>query len=213
MRSPATSSSLFHAVKTVRFGWQRSGLRNRRHRLLVQASRLVSTNSSGPPEPAENAEFTSESAPITASESPTLPPPPPPLPVEKPERGRRLKTTTPVETIDWPAELDVLWAPSEDMEADAPDTATLPPPQILDEALNNLLITLHPQTQNRAVYASPHGPAVEPTLALYCPIEGGDYVIDATVKEMARRIGAEVLVLDSVQLAAGEWGSFGAGTC
>ncbi|KAF9053560.1 AAA-domain-containing protein [Hymenopellis radicata] len=209
MRSPATSSSLFHAVKTVRLGWQRSGLRSRRHRLLIQAagSRLVSTDSSGPLEPSENVESTAESAPV-ASEPLTLPPPPPPLPVEKPERGRRLKTT-PVETIDWPAELDVLWAPSEDLDADAPDTATLPPPQILDEALNNLLITLHPQTQNRAVYASPDGPAVEPTLALYCPIEGGDYVIDATVKEMARRIGAEVLVIDSVQLAAGEWGSFG----
>ncbi|KAF8078024.1 hypothetical protein FPV67DRAFT_1557446 [Lyophyllum atratum] len=78
-----------------------------------------------------------------------------------------------------------------------------------DDALNKLLITLHPQTQHRATYTSPLGAPTEPTLALYCPIEGGDYIIDATVAELARRTGAEVLVLDAVQLAAGEWGHFG----
>ena len=52
---------------------------------------------------------------------------------------------------------------------------------------------------------------VEPALALYCPIEGGDYVLDETVREMARRTGADVVVLDAVQLAAGECGHFGKG--
>jgi hypothetical protein len=42
-------------------------------------------------------------------------------------------------------------------------------------------------------------------------IEGGEYVIDATVRELARRTNAEVLVLDAVHLAAGEWGAFGKG--
>ena len=37
-------------------------------------------------------------------------------------------------------------------------------------------------------------------------------MIDATVRELAKRTGAEVLVLDAVQLAAGEWGEFGPGT-
>jgi hypothetical protein len=46
---------------------------------------------------------------------------------------------------------------------------------------------------------------------LYCPIEGGEYVIDETVRELARRTGSEVVVLDAVQLAAGEWGHFGKG--
>jgi hypothetical protein len=36
-------------------------------------------------------------------------------------------------------------------------------------------------------------------------------VIDETVRELARRTGAEVVILDSVQLAAGEWGHFGKG--
>lgn len=87
----------------------------------------------------------------------------------------------------------------------------LPPPEVFEEALHNLHITLHPQTQHRATYASASGPLVEPTLGLYCPIEGGDYIIDATVRELARRTGAEVLVLDAIHLAAGEWGQFGKG--
>ena len=52
---------------------------------------------------------------------------------------------------------------------------------------------------------------VEPTLALYCPIEGGDYVVDETVKELARSVGGDVVVLDCVQLAAGSVGRFGPG--
>ncbi|PSR74167.1 hypothetical protein PHLCEN_2v10123 [Hermanssonia centrifuga] len=73
----------------------------------------------------------------------------------------------------------------------------------------NLHITLHPFSQHKAAYASPAGPPVEPTLALYCPIEGGDYIIDETIRELGRQAGAEVVVLDSVQLAAGECGHFG----
>ncbi|KAG6878708.1 hypothetical protein C0993_011523 [Termitomyces sp. T159_Od127] len=105
--------------------------------------------------------------------------------------------------VELPHDLDVLWSPGT-VHADA-----LPPPENFDDALNKLLITLHPQTQHRATYASPLGAPTEPTLALYSPIEGGDYIIDATVAELARRTGAEVLVLDAVQLAAGEWGQFG----
>ena len=42
----------------------------------------------------------------------------------------------------------------------------------------------------------------EPTLALFCPIDGGDYVVDDIVKGLMRRVGADVVVLVSVQLAA-----------
>ncbi|KAF9567522.1 AAA-domain-containing protein [Agrocybe pediades] len=88
--------------------------------------------------------------------------------------------------------------------------AGFPPPEIFEEALDNLMIALHPQNQQRALHA-PSGSSrpVEPTLGLYCPIEGGDYVIDLTVQELAYQTGAEVLVLDSAQLAAGELGVFG----
>ena len=65
-------------------------------------------------------------------------------------------------------------------------------------------------SQHRSVYPSPTG-TIEPTLALYCPIEGGDYIIDETVRELSRKTNSDVVVLDSVQLAGGEWGSFGKG--
>ncbi|TFY81767.1 hypothetical protein EWM64_g2244 [Hericium alpestre] len=65
------------------------------------------------------------------------------------------------------------------------------------------------RTQNKAAYKTPAGPPEEPTLALYCPIEGGDYIIDHTVRELARQTGSDVVVLDAIQLAAGEWGHFG----
>ncbi|TFK42660.1 hypothetical protein BDQ12DRAFT_719513 [Crucibulum laeve] len=134
--------------------------------------------------------------------------------VDKP-KSRRTRTTASStsqdsEPLELPQGIDILWSP----ESCAQDTestysSALPPPDVLEDALNNLLITLHPQTQHRAAYPSASGTPIEPTLGLYCPIEGGEYIIDATVRELARRTGAEVLVLDSVQLAAGEWGQFG----
>ncbi|KAJ7709967.1 hypothetical protein B0H17DRAFT_1030021 [Mycena rosella] len=168
-------------------------------------------------------------SPVTTSEPPPLESPsdapepslivasPPDPPPEEPEKSKRkLKTSTPKEPKE-PSEpplelpeglaLEILWRPESDPGPS--NRGALPPPEIFDEALHNLHITLHPQTQHRATYASPIGPLLEPTLALYCPIEGGEYVIDATVRELARRTDAEVLVLDAVQLAAGEWGAFG----
>lgn len=123
---------------------------------------------------------------------------------EKIKRIRKPKVLEP----SLPPGLDVLWTPGSS-EPDSP--SSLPPPEIFHAALTNLLITLHPHIQHRGVYASESGPAVEPTLALYCPIEGGDYIIDEAVWELARRTDSDVVVLDTVQLAAGEWGNFGKG--
>jgi hypothetical protein len=117
-----------------------------------------------------------------------------------------------------PASLDILWSPephprtSTASDLQNPD---LPPSEIFEDVLDNLHVTFHPQTQHRATYTPQDGSAsstVEPTLALYCPIEGGDYVVDETVKELARRVGADVVVLDCVQLAAGSAGQYGSGT-
>ncbi|KAG5653975.1 hypothetical protein H0H81_008843 [Sphagnurus paluster] len=133
--------------------------------------------------------------------------------VDAPEKPklRRTRVSLPnnrdSEPVQLPDGLDILWAPVADQEP--AQASALPPPENFEDALNKLLITLHPQTQHRAIYSSPLGAPTEPTLALYCPIEGGDYIIDATVAELARRTGAEVLVLDAVQLAAGECGHFG----
>lgn len=135
---------------------------------------------------------------------------------EKP-RVRRTRIVPPpskdTEPVELPQGLDILWSPADEpYDLNSTQTA-LPPPEVFEEALHHLHITLHPQTQHRAVYPSTSGPPVEPTFGLYCPIEGGDYIIDTTVRELARRTNAEVLVIDAVQLAAEEWGQFGKGIC
>jgi hypothetical protein len=107
-----------------------------------------------------------------------------------------------------PNEQNFLWTYQSLSES---ESSTLPPLEVFEEALNNVHISLHPQTQHKATYTTPSGPPVEPTLALYCPIEGGNYVIDDTVRELARRTGSDVVVLDAVHMAAGEWGHFGQG--
>ena len=116
-----------------------------------------------------------------------------------------------------PTSLDILWSPEPHPRASTtldPKNFDLPPPDIFEDVLDNLHVTLHPQTQYRATHVPQDGSersTVEPTLALYCPIEGGDNVLDETVKELARRVGSDVVVLDCVQLAAGSAGQFGSG--
>ena len=163
--------------------------------------------------------------PEASASAPPPPPDPPanadPPPLEDAEEKPKRRGRTPssllkeTENVQLPAGLNILWTP-EDGPREPPSSSTpntsLPPPEIFNEALHNLHIALHPKTQHRATYASSKGPIVEPTLALYCPIEGGDYILDETVREMARQTGADVVVLDAVQLAAGECGHFGKGT-
>ncbi|KAG6854632.1 hypothetical protein C0991_004234 [Blastosporella zonata] len=154
----------------------------------------------------------SQRKPLSTASSPPAPADDPPLdPLDDKPKLRRVRLASPKDpeppAIELPVDLDILWTPT--TEPDPFHADALPPPENFDDALNKLLITLHPQTQHRATYTSPLGAPTEPTLALYSPIEGGDYIIDATVAELARRTDAEVLVLDAVQLAAGEWGQFG----
>ena len=106
-------------------------------------------------------------------------------------------------------EEDFFWPCQSLPESEPP--STLPPPEVFEEVLNNVHISLHPQTQHKAAFSTSSGPPVEPTVALYCPIEGGNYIIDDAVRELARRTGSDVVVLDSVHMAAGEWGHFGQG--
>ena len=143
---------------------------------------------------------------------------PPTGPLEEAEKHRRKSrllaslTEPQLPRIELPEDLKIIWTPE---ETPFPETfklqEALPPQEILDEALDHLHATFHPQTQHNAAYNPTPTLKSEPTLALYCPIEGGDYVVDATVWELARRTGSEVIVLDAVQLAAGEHGHFGKG--
>ena len=116
-----------------------------------------------------------------------------------------------------PTSLDILWSPEPHPRGSTTSNLqnlNLPPSEIFDDVLDSLHISLHSQTQRPATRAPQDHNAsstFEPTLALYCPIEGGDHVLDETVKELARGVGADVVVLDCVQLAAGSAGQFGSG--
>lgn len=110
-----------------------------------------------------------------------------------------------------PSGLDILWSPDVSREDTSAQQSAIPPQDIFDQIQTNFHLTLHPQTQHKAAYTTASGPPVEPTLALYCPIEGGDYILDAVVRELGHRNRADVVVIDAAQLAAGENGHFGKG--
>ncbi|CDO71236.1 hypothetical protein BN946_scf184863.g32 [Trametes cinnabarina] len=147
-----------------------------------------------------------------AAPNPGADPSPPDDVEDKLKRRTRVSSEKERDALPLPPDLNILWTPEDGADGSDPPNAqntTLPPPEIFNEVLHNLHIVLHPQTQHRATYSTNGSSLVEPTLALYCPIEGGDYILDATVREMARQTGADVVVLDAVHLAAGECGHFG----
>ena len=185
----------------------------------VATPRLSKRSSSSVP--TASGELNLDAADETPNSLAGAPPQPPESPEdpEKPKRRTRTSAAKDSEASPLPNDLDILWlpqdAPTYDVREDAGSSTSppsaLPPPELMHEVLTNLHLTLHPQTQHRAAYATGSGPPIEPSLALYCPIEGGDYVIDATVRELGRQSGAEVVVLDAVHLAAGECGHFSKG--
>ena len=183
--------------------------------LAVDGNRVFSSNSSPPP-PTEPHETSSVAPPIQFSES--LSNDTNPVFEEqdnKPAKHRRTRISSngkEPEPLELPDELDILWLPTDSGVNPISTSDILPSSDLLEDPFDSLLLTLHPKNQHRAVYPSgPSGRLVEPTLGIYCPLEGGHCVVDATVRELASRAGSEVLVLDAVQLAAGEWGAFGKG--
>ena len=188
-----------------------------RHTWLAVDGNRVFFSTSLPPPPTEPHEPSSIASPIQFPE---------PLsndtnPVfhegqeSKPAKNRRTRISSngkEQEPLELPDELDILWLPTDSGVTPISTSDILPSSDLLEDPFDSLLLTLHPKNQHRAVYPSgPSGRLVEPTLGIYCPLEGGHCVVDATVKELASRAGSEVLVLDAVQLAAGEWGAFGKG--
>ncbi|CUA67679.1 Peroxisome biogenesis factor 1 [Rhizoctonia solani] len=66
-------------------------------------------------------------------------------------------------------------------------------------------MVLDPEIQNRAARSTKGKSISEPTLILYCPIEGGQYVVDATVQALAEKFGADIQVLDLTRLVIEQW--------
>jgi len=144
---------------------------------------------------------------IEANPSPSAEKPQPPSREPATPNGKSVSSDATAPALQASNEQDFFWSYQSLSES---ESSTLPPPEVFEEVLNNVHISLHPQTQHKA-FSTPSGPPVEPTVALYCPIEGGNYIVDDTVRELARRTGSDVVVLDSVHMAAGEWGHFGQG--
>ncbi|THH19702.1 hypothetical protein EW146_g1544 [Bondarzewia mesenterica] len=65
-------------------------------------------------------------------------------------------------------------------------------------------------TDAQITIPSPSENLIERTIMLTCPHEGGNSVIDSVVKSVAAEHHADVLVLDALELAAGEFGALGA---
>jgi hypothetical protein len=65
---------------------------------------------------------------------------------------------------------------------------------------------LHSASQHEGMNA-----ALEPVVGVYCPLEGGTYVLDVAIEEVASRVGAELVTLDAIELAAEGKGSLGPG--
>ncbi|KAL5529240.1 hypothetical protein ACEPAG_5225 [Sanghuangporus baumii] len=239
---PCSSPSI--KAQRVLFSYSQAARYPRQQRAAPRAtSRTLRRSSSSPspaPAPSEpplpSSSGTEQAVSASGGRPPSVPPPEEPeenlaaildevepekpSDAEKARRTRRTKAEIEAEATSsflLPSELDILWTPN---RMEEPSPSALPPPEIFEEVLTDLLITLHPQTQHRSAYAQPSsssgsgsasssGSLIEPTLGLYCPFEGGDYIIDETVRELARRTDSDVVVIDAVQLAAGQAGCFG----
>jgi hypothetical protein len=57
---------------------------------------------------------------------------------------------------------------------DGDDAECLPPPALVAEAHTQLLASLRPHIQQKATHATSGTPLVEPTLLVYCILDGGE---------------------------------------
>ncbi|EUC55976.1 AAA family ATPase [Rhizoctonia solani AG-3 Rhs1AP] len=98
--------------------------------------------------------------------------------------------------------LEGLWNPQVLKEH---DSSCLPPKLMLEDIYLQLSVLFSPEMQKNAARCDKGERISEPSLILYCPLEGGEYVVDATVQAMAERFNAEIQMLDLIQLALDEW--------
>ncbi|CAE7145173.1 unnamed protein product [Rhizoctonia solani] len=78
--------------------------------------------------------------------------------------------------------------------------SNLPPDSLIGDAHTRLSLIFQSYASPRMNEAKCRNDANDPSLLLYCPIEGGEGVIDATVKELALRTCASVKTIDILQL-------------
>ncbi|CAE6460408.1 unnamed protein product [Rhizoctonia solani] len=86
------------------------------------------------------------------------------------------------------------------------DCSSLPPTSLIDDAYTQLSLILN---SSAAQCDPPESNGLdERTVILYCPIEGGESVVDATIQELSRKANATVETLDLVRIISELPGSF-----
>ncbi|KDN33481.1 hypothetical protein RSAG8_13427, partial [Rhizoctonia solani AG-8 WAC10335] len=85
---------------------------------------------------------------------------------------------------------------------------SLPPASLIEDAHTQLTLIFNSPTPQCPTDPKCDTPTNQSSLVLYCPIEGGERIIDATVQELARRVGAAVTTIDVVQQINEQAGSF-----
>src|SRR5882757_8114697 len=95
-----------------------------------------------------------------ANSSPSTDKPNPPSKEPTAPNGKSAPDAT-VPALQVSNEQDFFW-PYQSLSESEP--STLPPPEVFEEVLNNVNISLHPQTQHKATFSTPSGPPIEPTV-------------------------------------------------
>ncbi|KDN34691.1 hypothetical protein RSAG8_12240, partial [Rhizoctonia solani AG-8 WAC10335] len=85
---------------------------------------------------------------------------------------------------------------------------SLPPASLIEDAHTQLTRIFNSPIPQCPTKPKCDTPTNQSSLILYCPIEGGESIIDATVQELARRAGAAVTTIDIVQQINEREGSF-----
>ena len=157
----------------------------------------------------------------TAADSPTPPSPPPAPPPSEPSSSSPTPPPPASSPSSPPAEPSPPAASTEEpvVGASSPVPPPLPHPELPSEETlvvleATIVESLHVgRTLHGKTLSSPRGGHVppEPIVGVYCPLEGGSYVLDAALEEIASRLGGDLVELDAVELAAEGLGSLGPG--
>jgi hypothetical protein len=110
-----------------------------------------------------------------------------------------------------------VWSPFKDIAADgaagpindpSSDHPVLPPSYSFPDGVVSEVLGAASYAFSTASQLS----GVEPSICLFTPYEGCHDIIDSIIKSTANQLNADVIVLDALELALGEFGALGKGT-
>ncbi|KAG8708783.1 hypothetical protein FRC11_006183 [Ceratobasidium sp. 423] len=87
--------------------------------------------------------------------------------------------------------------------------SNLPPPSLIDDIQTQLSVIFNSSAaQHRGKKSKAGAGTNDLSLVVYCPLEGGESVVDSTVQELARGTNATVQTIDLVQLIGKQPGTY-----